>query len=298
MAMPDILTSKNFTTLVPAFRANLAERGRSAATIDSYGSDVRLFLQFMHTEQLTSEDLSAITLHTYRDFLQNDHGLRENSLRRKIIAIRQFFSFLTASEAIAANPFEKSIIPARDDTLHYELEGGKLNHLLAMLAKRTDTQSMRNIAIIHLLAFEGLKASELTALYWRDFLASRRGALLRISGSRQRTIDLQPASTNNLRHWRRCVQQHHPQCDDRLIFSGFKGPEGALPLSTLTRHGLKFILAQLAAQAQVTSLSPALLRHHATRHMLQQGKSIEDSMAHLGLKRTGNVRHHLAQLQQ
>lgn len=296
--MPNILTSENFTTLVPAFRVYLAERGRSAATIASYSSDVRLFVQFMQDQQLTSEDLSAGTLHAYRDFLQTNHELQENSLRRKIIAIRQFFAFLTENAQLADNPFEKSIIPDRDDTLHYELESDKLNQLLATLAKRQDTQSVRNLAIIHLLAFEGLKASELTSLHWRDFMASRREALLRISGSRQRVIDLQPTSTNSLRSWQRCVQQSYPQCDDRLIFSGFKGPEGALPLATLTRHGLKFILAQLAAQVEVTSLSPALLRHHATRHMLQRGKSIEDSMAHLGLKRTGHIRQHLAQLQQ
>ena len=296
--MLDILTSEDFTAFIPAFKAYLAERGRSAATIASYSSDVRLFLQFMHERQLTSEDLDATMLHTYRDFLRTDNALQENSLRRKIIGIRQFFSFLTASDALANNPFEKTIIPTRDDTLHYELECDKLNQLLAVLEKRKDTQSVRNLAIIHLLAFEGLKATELTTLHWRDFVTSRRAALLRIIGSRQRMIDLQPASTNSLRQWQRCVRQRHPQCDDKLIFGGFKGPEGALPLATLTRHGLKFILAQLAAQATITSLSPALLRHHATRHMLQQGKSIEDSMAHLGLKRTGNISKHLAQLQQ
>ncbi len=296
--MLDILTSENFTAFIPAFKAFLVERGRSAATIASYGSDVRLFLQFMHERQLTSEDLSAPMLHTYRDFLQTDSAPQENSQRRKIISIRQFFAFLTASNALADNPFEKTIIPERDDTLHYELESDKLNQLLTALAKRKDTQSVRNLAIIHLLAFEGLKATELTTLHWRDFVTSRGAALLRIIGSRQRMIDLQPASTNSLRQWQRCVRQRHPQCDDKLIFGGFKGPEGALPLATLTRHGLKFILAQLAAQATITSLSPSLLRHHATRHMLQQGKSIEDSMAHLGLKRTGNISKHLAQLQQ
>ena len=296
--MPDILTSENFTTLVPAFRAYLAERGRSAATIASYGSDVRLFLQFMHDQQLTSEDLSAATLHAYRDFLHNDHELQDNSLRRKIIAIRQFFVFLTINDTMTDNPFEKSIIPERDDTLSYALEDDKLNHLLAALAKRKDAQSLRNIAIIRLLAFEGLKASELTALHWRDFMPSRRRALLRIVGSRQRTIDLQPASASSLRQWQRFVRQRHPRLDDKLIFGGYKGRDGALPLATLTRHGLKFILAQLATQADISSLSPALLRHHATRLMLQQGKSIADSMTHLGLKRTGSISKHLAQLQQ
>ncbi len=298
--MPDTLTSENFTALIPAFKAYLGKRGRSAATIASYSSDVRLFLQFMHAEQLTSEDLSAATLHAYRDFLRHDHELQENSLRRKIIAIRQFFTCLTASAALAANPFEQSIIPERDDTLHYDLEGDKLTRLLATLSRRKGAHSLRNLAIIRLLAFEGLKASELTALQWRDFVASRRGGILRISGSRQRIIDLQPASTNSLRQWRHWAQQRHSSLSlgDRLIFAGFKGPEGALPLATLTRHGLKFILAQLALQAKVSSLSPALLRHHATRHMLQQGRSIEDSMAHLGLKRTGSIRQHLVQLQQ
>ena len=157
--MPDIFTSTDFVAHVAAFRASLVERGRSAATIASYSSDVRLFLQFMHDKQLTSEDLSAATLHSYRVFLQHDNALQENSLRRKTIAIRQFFSFLGDNDVLADNPFEKTTIPARDDTLHYELASDALTQLLAALAKRQDTQSLRNVAIIHLLAFEGLKAS-------------------------------------------------------------------------------------------------------------------------------------------
>lgn len=296
--MPDILTSKNFTAFIPAFKACLINKGRSAATITSYSSDVRLFLQFMHDQQLSSEDLSATTLHLYRDFLRTERELQENSLRRKIIAIRQFFVFLHTSEMLADNPFERTIIPERDDTLRYKLEADKLTQLLVTLAKRQDLQSTRNLAIIHLLAFEGLKASELTALHWRDFVASRRVGVLRIGGSRPRIIDLQPSCTYTLRRWRHQVRQRYSQCDDRLIFAGFKGPGGALPLITLTRHGLKFILARLAAQATISSLSPALLRHHATRYMLQQGRSIEDSREHLGLKRMGSIRRHLVQLRQ
>ena len=103
-------------------------------------------------------------------------------------------------------------------------------------------------------------------------MRGRRDAVLRINGRRHRTITLQPASTYSLRQWQACVRQRQAQGDDMLIFGGFKGRDGALPLATLTRHGLKFILAQLATQAEIDSLSPALLRHHATRHMLRQGK--------------------------
>ncbi len=297
MAMTDVFTSENFTAFIPAFKAHLAIRGCSGATVDSYSSDVRLFLQFMHARQLSSEDLDASTLHAYCDFLQTDSARHENSQRRKIIAIRQFFTFLTDDATLTDNPFEKAIIPVRDDTLHYELQSDKLTQLLTALAKRADTQSVRNLALINLLAFEGLKASELVALRWQDFVPSPRGALLRIGGNRQRVINLQPATVAGLRQWQRVARQRHPQLDTRLMFGGFKGPEGALPLATLTRHGLKFILAQLAVQADIPSLTPALLRHHATRHMLLQGKSITDSMAHLGLRRTGNVRQHLLQLQ-
>ena len=296
--MPDILTSKDFTALIPAFKANLTAQGRSAATVTSYSSDIRLFLQFMHERQLTSEDLHTTTLQAYRDFLCLNKKLQDNSLRRKIISIRQFFLFLVEAEEIASNPFEKTTIPERDDSLHYELDSDKLQQLLTMLAARQDTQSVRNLAIVHLLAFEGLKATELTLLRWRDFIVGRISAMLRIGGLRQRTLNLQPATAHSLQNWRRCVQQSYPQLDDKLIFGGFKGPERTLPLTTLTRHGLKFILAQLAAQADITSLSPELLRHHATRHMLQQGKSVEDSMLHLGLKRTGSINKHLDQLQQ
>ena len=291
--MLDILTSKDFIAYVSAFKAHLAQQGRSTATIASYSSDVRLFLQFMQTQQLTSEDLHTQTLIAYRDCLHAKGALQDNSWRRKVISIRQFFAFLTANNELPDNPFVRAIIPDRDDALRYELDSTQLNQLLIGLRTRQDAPSVRNHAIIQLLAFEGLKATELTALRWYDFVASRRSALLRISGNRPRSITLQPASTQSLHTWQLCAQ---PQDGERLIFAGFKGPEGALPLATLTRHGLKFLLAQLAAKAGLASLSPELLRHHAIRYLLQQGKSIEASMQHLGLKRSGNIRKHFKQM--
>lgn len=294
--MTDILTSKDFTEFIPIFEDSLTKQGRSKATIASYRSDVRLFLVFLQERQLTSEDLTAATLLVYRRLLRVE--LQENSLRRKIISIRQFFACLKTQQLLADNPFERAIIPERDDELHYELDKQQLQRILRKLQARDDVQSVRNLAIIHLLAFEGLKATELTTLHWKDFAAGRLSAVLRIGGRRTRLITLRPPTARRLRNWRQIVRQHYSYKRDEMMFGGFKGYAGTVLMTKLSRHGLKFLLKQLAEQSALSSLSPETLRHHAIRHMLQRGMSVEESMAHLGLKRTGNIRKHLAQLQQ
>jgi hypothetical protein len=42
----------------------------------------------------------------------------------------------------------------------------------------------------------------------------------------------------------------------------------------------------------VSGLNSELLRHHAIRHQLATGKSPEDLMGHLGLRRLGNIARH------
>lgn len=283
------IINKDLTALIPIFKKYLEAKGRSTSTVTSYSSDVRLFLAFLRKYGLTHEDLSARTLSDYCISLNREGVVRENSLRRKIISIRKFFAFLAENETLPANPFEKAVIPTRDDSRHYELATRDLQSVLSHLQGNTDLQSLRNLSIIHLLAFEGVKATELTKLEWQNYIKEKFSALLHITGKRKRVIRLQSETAPVLNLYR------HKLClattGTTSMFSGTKGPGGALTLATLTRHGLQFLLHKLAVKANVASLSPERLRHHAIRHLLsQRGRTASEVMAHLGLKRIGNIR--------
>jgi hypothetical protein len=62
----------------------------------------------------------------------------------------------------------------------------------------------------------------------------------------------------------------------------------------MTRHGLKFVMYELGEKIGISKLNSELLRHHAIRHQLASGKSPEDLMGHLGLRRLGNIARHNA----
>lgn len=283
--------SKDFTVFVPSFKDYLAAKGRSISTITSYSSDVRLFLAFLQEYSLTHEDLTIRTLSDYRTSLIHEGVVQENSIRRKIISIKQFFSFLVENKTFATNPFVKTVIPARDDSRHYKLAVRDLQSVLMHLQGTTDLQSLRNLAIIHLLAFEGVKATELTRLEWRHCIREKFSALLHITGEKKRVIRLQSETTRVLNLYRHKLNT--TTTGTTFMFSGTKGPGGVLTLTTLTRHGLQFLLQKLAVKAKVTSLSPERLRHHAIKHLLlQQGRTASEVMAHLGLKRIGKIKRH------
>ena len=62
----------------------------------------------------------------------------------------------------------------------------------------------------------------------------------------------------------------------------------------MTRHGLKFVMYELGDKIGVSALNSELLRHHAIRHQLALGKTPEELMGHLGLRRLGNIARHNA----
>jgi hypothetical protein len=62
----------------------------------------------------------------------------------------------------------------------------------------------------------------------------------------------------------------------------------------MTRHGLKFILYELGDKAGLSKLNTEQLRHFAVTYLIGLGRTPEEIMAHLGLRRIGNIAKHLA----
>lgn len=279
-----------FIDFVPAFAAQLTSMGRRRATVSSYVSDVRLFLNFLVERRVAVDDLSPVILLSYHEFLGHELSLQDNSLRRKIISIKRFFAFLRLEKMVIDDPFVGSVIPTRDNSLWGILADDDLQKLFDYFGNCQDLTSLRNSAIVHLLSFEGLKASELVALSWRDFVPHRLDGLLRIVGPRARVIELDCRSTYVLRRYRREFARQRLTDGRGVMFWGCKGPGGIVVLERLTRHGLKFLLHKLAEQLGIATLSPQRLRHYAIRHLRKERKkTVVQTMNHLGLKRIGNI---------
>lgn len=274
--------SSDALAYLPLFASSLADRGKSHATISDYSRDARKFTQYLQQHRLELQHLDRQVLEQYCQHLHDEHGNSSNSVRRKVFGIRQFFDFLCAKKVITANPFQAFSLPRYIDKPDNAYRSIDFENIVAYLRAQG---LQRQLAIIYLLAYEGIKASELTALQWQDFVRERRSSILKIRGPRQRVIQLQKETTAALlayRHKRRTG----------LIFSGERGPHR----EELTRHGLKFMLYQLAEKTSSAPISCEKLRNHAIAFQFAQKNSATAVMAHFGLRRVGIIKKHLSKL--
>ncbi|MEY4630847.1 MAG: site-specific tyrosine recombinase XerD [Pseudomonadota bacterium] len=291
---------------ISGFPETLKARGKQPSTVESYTRDADRFLEFMKEKKIPVRDLRPEILLEYENYLRNDREGRTNSVRRSLIGIRQYFRYLVEQKQLRESPFDTVPLPARDEGLPDQLDEEDVAMLMEAAAATTPTiKAARDRAVVALLAWEGIKATELIHLTWSDLILDgsvglsgrpSSGGSLSVPGDRGRTIVLGPETASILEAYREMFREwsaRRPGVVTRMFIS-FKGRESAIATPTMTRHGLKFVMYELGEKIGISKLNSELLRHHAIRHQLSLGKSPEDLMGHLGLRRLGNIARHNA----
>ena len=290
-------------TLIESFARYLADQGKQPATIESYGRDAENFCRYLETHRIALTEIEAQILSYYQGYLAVTCHDKPNSIRRSIIGIRQFFRYLEAIKLIASSPFDQLPLPPRIEDLPAALDPQSVANLIrTSLSKNPPPKAERDAAICCLLAFEGLKASELVRLKWSDYFANDVLPTLRIDpASPQRSprlLMLQAETSLYLNRYSKALREWehpfwHSEHNKNMMFIGFKGRHHLSPLPHLTRHGLKFMLYELGAKESLPHLSTEHLRHFAINFLLSQGLSSEQVMIHFGLRRLGNIAKYL-----
>ena len=271
--------------LLNEFTSYLSKKGKTQATISSYKSDANCFLDYLKNTncELNSLEESAISL--YQVYLNEQPQDKLNSIRRKIIGVRQFFRFLESSGTIKQSPFESHPIPPRSEDLPAETSFETIQRLLAAALKdQNTTRGLRNTAIISLLAFEGLKVREVIQLKWRHYM--QRSKTLIIIGQKQRVLSLDMETE---KHMLRFYKQKQTVSLDSYIFTSFQGRQAKETMKPLSRHGLKFMLYDLSKKINIMPVNTELMRHHAICFQLKKGFSHLQVQERLGLKQLGNI---------
>jgi site-specific recombinase XerD len=150
----------------------------------------------LNRSRLPMNEVEPDTLVAYQEFLRGDCEERDNSVRRTVIGIRQFFRFLSETSVVKATPFDAVPIPVRDEVAPKGLNPEDIDTLLHVAASgRPECKAARDSALVSLLAHEGIKANELISLRWTDYLQEQGRGSVRITGSRARAIPLSRRSS-------------------------------------------------------------------------------------------------------
>jgi site-specific recombinase XerD len=177
-----------------------SERRLAPMTCSAYERDVSACLDYLQGQGI--EDLGAVKVTHLRAFLAEEQKRRPavSSQARTTAALKCFFRFLVEEERLVRDPALPLRTPKKREALPDVLTMSELERLLVQPARAEVWERHflgkpeRDRLLLALMAYAGLRRSELLGLEWDDVDLSRR--LLRVrkaKGGRQRTIPVHPA---------------------------------------------------------------------------------------------------------
>jgi site-specific recombinase XerD len=258
------------------------ERRLAPMTCSAYERDVSACLAYLQAEGI---ELAEVKVTHLRAFLASEHNTRPavSSQARTTAALKCFFRFLVEEERLLRDPALPLRTPKKADVLPDVLTMGELERLLAatgraeLWERHFRAKPERDRLLLALMAYGGLRRSELLGLDWDDVDLSRR--LLKVrkaKGGRQRTIPIHPALAPLI------VDYYAVRAPlvERALFVGVQGKRlKDTQLDQLFRH---YVAASGVGERK--RVTPHTLRHVFASELLRAGANLRQIQELLGHK--------------
>lgn len=143
----------------------------SVDTLRHYNAEIDNFLKWCNDNDYKPlSDVAEREAFQYLHFL-NTSKYSQASISLKIAAAKTFYFVANKLELISTNPFDdvKPKKASTDDTEFNYFDTSEIANMIEFIVKRNDTASKRDIAIIMLMAVEGLRTVEVHRMSDEDF---------------------------------------------------------------------------------------------------------------------------------
>lgn len=261
------------------------ERKYSPRTISSYVEDINIFFDFLYKENIMMDDVDLPVIRNFLSF-QLESGVSKRSCKRRLSALKLFYSFLLKKEYVKDNPFYYISAPKVETKYPDTLYKDQIEKIFEVNNQRTDKLAGRDQAILKLLYYSGLRASELISLEMH--MLNMRQRVIRIvgKGNKERLVpfseDCQKSLEDYLTNLRPTLLKRG-QVPSMAVFLNYRGEK-------LTTRGLEYILKQVEEKTgQYMHLHPHIFRHSFATHLLENGadlRIIQELLGHESLNAT------------
>ena len=254
----------------------------SANTVAAYRGDVGEFVVWAERARLAGPaDVDHLVLRRYLSFLAT-RRLAKRSIARKAAALRRYFSWLTRTGVLAADPSRRLSAPRGEGRLPHVLKDTELEVLLAGGADSSEPVGLRDRAVVELLYGSGLRVGELCGLRPSDVDLVRGQLLVWGKGSKQRQVPMSEASVVAVREW---AAGGRP---------AMAGPEAEAPADALflNRRGRRLSprdVRRILDGRAASPTHPHALRHTFATHLLDGGadlRAVQELLGHEDLATT------------
>ena len=258
-----------------------ATKNLSPKTLAAYECDLKQFIAF--EQSLLTPDIC-----TYISHLNKDLNLKDTSIRRKIITLKNFYDYLINYEIIVTSPFDKLKFKFKQERkLPKTLPVSDIHKILKCFDIETDSFSnfalkeyIRDAALIDLLISTGIRIGEAVAITLDDIIASERTLLIHGKGRKQRLIYISsPITWNRIKA---LIKERSQSSNNYLFVNRYDQP--------ITIYGVEDIYKKYVKKAQINIKStPHYLRHTFATNLLANGadlRSVQEILGHASVATT------------
>jgi integrase/recombinase XerC len=260
------------------------EKDFSKHSLESYRLAMANLYDYFFEEYDSLPLLENIATNDLRPFLGwlHDRGLKKNSLRMKVSAVKSFFKFCHKRDFIPNNPAAMVNTPKKDKKLPSFLVENEVDNMFSNFDK-DEPIGARNLALCELIYSSGLRINEALQLNAGNLNLSSRVIKVTGKGSKERIVPFGSKAHEALDNY----LIHRP-----ALLKDFK--ENALFLNTKGQRlshssAYKMVNAAMKGITESKQKSPHVLRHSFATHLLDNGadlKAVSDMLGHASLSTT------------
>lgn len=259
-----------------------ATKNLSDKTLYAYIGDLHQFFDY-------ERDVLHPDICSFISYLSSKLKLKDSSVRRKIITLKSFYSYLTDTEIINISPFSKLKFRFKQEhklpkTLTIKDVSKILNCFNDIdyndLTSFAKFEYVRDAALIDLLISTGIRIGEAAAIALNDIIFSERTLLIHGKGRKQRLIYISSPIT-----WTRIItlvkERKNSDCSN-LFVNRYGQP--------ISIHGIEYIYKKYLKKSKINSHStPHYLRHTFATNLLANGadlRSVQEILGHASIATT------------
>lgn len=264
------------------FQADLRRRNVSPHTERNYAIDLEQFREYFNRgDEAAVDTFDTLLLREWLGDLYKQK-LSAVTMRRKLAALRSFFTFLHRNGHVKLNPAKLMRTPKAPKALPKVPTEEQTNALIDQVAEDKLERPLvkRDLAVFELLYGCGLRVSELVGLELPDIDLTERWLRVRGKGRKERQVPFGTKAAEALRTYL-AIRQAKP--GDQILFLNQRGRR-------LSEQSVRYIVKLYATTlAGDSALHPHSFRHAFATHLLSDGadlRAIQELLGHSQLSTT------------
>lgn len=262
-------------------------RKYSLNTINSYISDINIFLEYLHIQKLNYKDVNHEVIRSYLKYL-DEKKYKNSSINRILSSLNDYYNYLAKRKVTKYNYFEDINRPRKEKRLPNFINYSEYMNLLATVEKEeNEFLKARNLLLLEILFDTGLRVSEAVNIEINNINKKEQSIKVLGKGNKERIVYYGDYAKNYLEDYLN-LRRNINIVDKEYLFLNKN-------YTRLTRRGVEYLISNISKKALLRQkISPHTLRHSFATEMLNNGcdiRSVQELLGHKSLSTTGIYTH-------